>query len=505
MNMPDKDTKSKSKIRPPVVVILGHVDHGKTSILDKIRETKVADREAGGITQHIGAYQIEHQGKTITFLDTPGHEAFSAIRARGAHVADVAILVIAAEEGIKPQTKESIKILKETKTPFVVAINKIDKEGANPMRVRQELAEQEVLVEDYGGQVPVGEVSAIKGEGLDNLLELVLLVTEMEELKEDISIDATGVVIEAHVDKQKGIVATLLVQDGTLKAGDWIAAGNAVARVKALEDFRGKRIKEAVPSQPCVVLGWESLPGLGQQFNVVKDKKTAEGDAKESTEQDKELFKKEITNERIANLIIKTDVQSSLEAIDQTLRTIKSEKIDYQVVDFGVGNINDNDIKNARSKDATIIGFNVAVDKSVADMAERDGIRIETSNIIYKLVEAVRSVMTEMLPIEVQRTPIGELKVLAIFGMQGKSQIVGGRVTNGKVVRGSGIDVVRGGNILGAGKLGQLQQGKQDVSEVAEKNECGIRFEPANQTDIPEIAIGDTLEFFEEEKIKQAL
>ena len=381
LKVKDKQSVAVSA-RPPIVVVLGHVDHGKTSILDKIRQTKVAEGEAGGITQHIGAYQIEHSPSTdstgspqagsgpkklITFLDTPGHEAFSAIRSRGAKVADVAILVVAAEEGVKPQTKEAIQIIKDAKIPFVVAINKIDKEGANPARVRQELAEQEVQVEDYGGNVPVVELSAKKGEGINELLEMILLVAELEELTSPMDTPAKGVVIESHMDGRRGLVATLIVHEGGLKIGDWVSAGNAIGRVKLLEDFLGKPLTIAIASQPCLMLGWEIAPRIGQEFQVVSDKESARTLAINQAQIGPSvLFAKEKSSEeqktdkKTADLIIKADVQSSLEAIDQALKTIHSEEVDYNVVNYGIGTIGDNDVKNARAVRAAVIGFHGA-------------------------------------------------------------------------------------------------------------------------------------------------
>lgn len=507
----EKTQKSTTTSRPPVVVILGHVDHGKTSLLDYIRKTKVTEKEAGGITQHVGAYQITHyeagnmkQGRVITFIDTPGHEAFTAIRSRGANVADVAILVVAADEGVKPQTKESIKILKESETPFVVALNKIDKNGANPQKVRQELAETEVLVEDYGGQVPVAEVSAQSGDGIDHLLELVLLLSELEELSADPKALSSGVVIEAHVDQFKGVVATLLVRNGTLSIGEWIVAGTSSARVKALEDFAGKRLKDALPSQPCVVMGWESLPALGQEFNEVKDKKAAETAVKNVAVTQGALFAYESTTELVTNLVVKADVQSSLEAVDQTLRTIKSEKVSYRVVDFGVGNISDADVKNAKAKDAAVVGFNVSIDKSAQQMAEREGIALSTHKIIYELVEAVRALMTKLLPVEFKRNDLGKLRILATFGTSGKSQIVGGKVGKGKAVRGALIDVVRNGEVAGKGRLVQLQQNKVEAKEVADGNECGIKFEQHQDAPVT-VQEGDVFEMYEEERIQAEL
>jgi translation initiation factor IF-2 len=541
-NMPEKqnqkDPDTNFAPRPPIVVVLGHVDHGKTSILDKIRQTKVAEKETGGITQHIGAYQVEHKGKKITFLDTPGHEAFSAIRSRGARVADVAVLVVAADEGVKSQTKETIQIIKEAKIPFVVAINKTDKEGANPMHVKQELAEQEVMVEGYGGTVPTVELSARTGEGINELLEMILLVAELEELRAPLDTPAKGVIIESHKDSRRGLVATGIVIEGELKVGDWISAGDAFGRVKSLENFLGKPIKIATASQPCAILGWETAPRVGQEFKVAAGREEAEKiSLAEAVLGPINVFAKEagtpvasakggatgqaegeITNKKVANLIVKADVQSSLEAIDQVLRAIHSEEVDYKVVNYGVGTINDADVKNAVAMKASIIGFRVNIDESVRQMAEREKISAQTFDIIYGLAEAVRSIMSELLEPEIKRIPLGKVKIIAIFKNLGKSQVVGGKVTQGKVVRGAMIDVIRNGALLITGRLGQLQHDKADVAEVAEGLEAGIRFDlpaspaggppvPAKQTQPAGIPIlikeGDVLEIYEEEKIKR--
>ncbi len=494
--------------RPPIVVILGHVDHGKTSLLDFVRKTRVAAKESGGITQHIGAYQAEVQGKKITFLDTPGHEAFTAIRSRGAKVADVAVLVVAAEEGVKPQTKEAIRIIKESETPFVVAISKIDKEGANAQKVRQELAEQEVMVEDYGGDVPVAEISAKTGDGVEHLLELILLLAEVEELQAPEEGPATGFVLESHLESNRGVVATLLVQSGQLAVGDWLSAGTAVARVKSLEDFTGKTIKSASPSQPCVALGWESVPPIGQSFSVAisHDEATKQATSAMSLAPVALFARENITTPKIANVIIKADAQSSLEAIDQVLRTIKSDEVSYRVVDYGVGKIGDGDVKNAKAKSAAIIGFHVPIETSAKQFAERDHVRIEARDIIYELVTIVRDLMADMLDPEIRRIPLGKLKILALFGAQGKTQIVGGKVINGKAVRGAMIEIIRGGTTL-KGKLVQLQQKKADVAEVAEGLECGLRVD-VNLSDLGiqmMIKEGDILEMYEEQKIKRSI
>lgn len=506
--------KQKATPRPPVVVVLGHVDHGKTSILDKIRQTRVAEKEAGGITQHIGAYQAEHQGKIITFLDTPGHEAFSAIRARGAKVADVAILVVAADEGVKPQTKEAVQIINTAKIPFVVAINKIDKEGANPQRVRQELAEAEVLVEDYGGNVPIVELSAKNGKGLDHLLEIILLLAEMEELSAPSTLAANGIIIESHLDSRRGLVATLIVQAGEIKINDWVSAGVAYGRVKSLQDFTGKTISSAVTSQPCLMLGWESAPKVGEEFKVVSDKNEAEKLSALAAELGpKELFlETEPTDgqKKIANFIIKTDVQSSLEAIDQALRTIKSEEVSYKIVGYGVGNINDADIKNARATSSSVIGFHVNIDDATRNSAEREKIVVTTYQIIYDLIEGVRTAMSDLLPPEIRRIALGRVKILGIFSSQGssaKTQIIGGKITQGKISRGALIDVFRNNVLIATGRLSQLQQNKADVSEASEGYEVGIRFElTANDKKLESvIKIGDVLEVYEEEKIKRSV
>ncbi len=507
--MAENEQKSALAPRPPVVVVLGHVDHGKTTVLSQIRKTKVP-KEAGDITQHIGAYQVESGGKKITFLDTPGHEAFSAIRSRGAKVADVAVLVVAAEEGVKPQTKEAIQIIKQAQIPFVVAINKIDKEGANPQRVRQELAEEDVLVEDYGGQVPVVELSARTGQGIDHLLEMILLVAELEELTAPLETSAKGLIIESHLDSRRGLVATLIVQEGELKVGDWVSAGPSYGRVKLLEDFTGKSINVAIASQPGVMLGWETAPKVGQEFQVVASFKEAQSLAAATTATGsaplfvQELGTIEEPGKKIANLIIKADVQSSLEAIDQVLKTIKSEEVGYKVVGFGVGNISDADIKKARATGASIIGFHVGVESSAKQSAERERVIVKTHDIIYELVETARAIMSELLEPEIRKTTLGKVKVLALFKADSKSQIVGGKVIQGKAVRGALIEVARDGAVVITGRLGQLQQNKTDVSEVSEGLECGIRFDPPVKS-APAIEIGDVLEIYQEEKIKRAV
>lgn len=505
--------------RPPVVVILGHVDHGKTKILDFIRKTKVAEGEAGGITQHIGAYQVVYspssQGssgpKMITFLDTPGHEAFSAIRSRGAKVADIAVLVVAADESVKPQTVEAIKIIEDTKTPFIVAINKVDKENANPLKVKQDLAEKNVLVEDWGGKVPVVEVSAKTGQGIDALLDMILLVAEVEELKTETG-NPSAIVIESHLDKRRGQVATLLVQNGTFKVNDWVAAGSEAARIKNMEDFLGKNISQAEPAQPVVTLGWGKAPRVGEKVSWANSRQEAETlAAKQAQLGQPVLFlqedgaKKDVR--KTLNLIVKSDVFSSLEAIDQVLQTIKSEEVAYRVVDFGVGDISEGDIKKAEAMKALVVGFHVESSPSVKQLAEREGVAMETFQIIYELVESVKKKMSDLLEPEIKRIPAGKLKVLALFKKEGKGQVVGGKVTSGKIKRGALVDVLRNNLVVSTGKLSQLQQKKADTEEVPEGLEAGIRFELQTKNITPNMYIreGDVLEVYEEERIRRSL
>ncbi len=498
-------------IRPPIVVVLGHVDHGKTKILDYIRKTKVAEGEAGGITQHIGAYQVEVGEKTITFLDTPGHEAFSAIRSRGAQVADIAVLVVAADEGVKPQTKEAIKIIQEAKIPFVVAINKIDKETANLPRVKQDLAENEVLIEEWSGKIPAVEVSAKTGQGIDALLDMILLVAELEELKNNESKNE-AVVVDSHLDSRRGFVATILVQNGKFGISDWIVAGSEAVKIKSMNDFLGKNIALAVVSQPAVVLGWASSPTLGEKVAKAESRDEAFKLAKKNASLGRPpIFMQESGPEKnkakILNLIIKADVASSLEAIDQVLKTIKSEEVGYKIVDYGIGSIGEGDIKKAAATQATIIGFHVSASDSLKQMAERQEVKIATFEIIYELVEKVKEKMSDLLDPEVNRVPLGKLKVLALFKKDIKNQIIGGKVISGKIKRGAIVDILRNSNVLVTGKLGQLQHQKADVEEVAEGLEAGLRVDFLGQSLTPNMYIkeGDTLEVYEEEKIKKSL
>ena len=495
---------NQTQRRPPVVVVLGHVDHGKTTLIDYIRKTKVAEKETGAITQHIGAYQIEHQGKTITFLDTPGHEAFSAIRSRGAKVADIAVLVIAAEEGLKPQTKEAIKHIKDAEIPFIVALNKIDKPEAKPAMVKQQLAGAEVFVESLGGQVPAVEISAKTGKNVDELLELILLTAELEELKTDVNQKADGVVIESHLDPKRGYVATLLIQEGTLRTGDFAVSGNTFAKIKMMEDFSGKNIKEALPSQPVLTLGWSQAPDVGQKFESVATKDEAEKKALQSVSAEPALFVRESgpkkENKRILNLVFKADTQSSLEAISEAIRNIGNEEAGYSVVGYGIGNIKDNDVRTAVNGQGMIYGFYVDTESSSKRLTEKEKVKIKTFRIIYELVEELRKDLSDLLEPEIKITPLGKLKVLKTFKTGSNYQIIGGKVVSGYAERGAMIDVSRNGTKLVSGRLNELQHNKTNVNEVKEGLECGIRFEgPA------EIKEGDLLEIYKKEIIKRSI
>ena len=508
--MPNNSNNAGKNTRPPIVVVLGHVDHGKTKLLDVIRKTKIAEGESGGITQHIGAYQTDIKGKTITFLDTPGHEAFSAIRSRGAKVADIAVLVVAADESIKPQTKEAIKIIKSEKMPFVVAINKIDKEGANVQKVKQDLAAEEVLVEDWGGKVPVVEISAKQNKGITELLEMILLIADLEDLKEDLSAPAEGIIIESNMDKRRGNVATALIHKGVLKLGDWIVAGTVTGKIKAMEGFTGASIIQARPSQPVRIIGWSSAPNIGIELVSAETKEDAIRISEDNANLSPLLSffseaQESPDNKKMLNIVFKSDVTSSLEAIDSILKTIESDEVGYRVIGYDIGNINEADIQTAMAGKGQVIGFRIAIDESTKKLAERDGIKVNKFDVIYELIEYVREQMAELLGPTVAKIPLGKIKVLAVFKKDPKFQIIGGKVLSGKVVRGVFLDAVRNGSIICSGKIGQLQHDKEDFAEVKEGLEAGIKLEMIPSCPFQEIQVGDVLEIYEEKKTARTL
>lgn len=486
-----------------MVVVLGHVDHGKTTLIDYIRKTKVAEKEAGGITQHIGAYQINHNGKILTFLDTPGHEAFSAIRSRGAKIADIAILVVAADEGVKPQTKEAVNHIQEAKIPMIVALNKIDRPQSNPTMVKQQLLELGLLLEGWGGQIPVVEISAKTGKNVDELLELVILASELENLAADPETNASGVVIESHLDKKRGHLATLLIQNGTLKTGQFIASGRVLAKIKLMEDFSGKTIEKAEPSEPVLTLGWSESPEVGENFYAAPTKEEAEKFISLAKPK-MEIFIKELgpqkENKKNLNVVFKADTKSSLEAISETIKNIVSEEVGYNVLSYGVGNIKDNDIKTVAPTHGVVYGFYVEAENSAKRLAEKEKVKIKTSDIIYELVEELRKDLSELLEPEIKRNFLGKVRVLKLFKKGGNYQIVGGRVLQGYAKRGVLIDVLRNNVKIVSGRLGQLQHEKAETEEVKEGLECGIRFEGP-----PEIQENDVLEIYEQEVIKKSI
>ena len=494
---------SSKSTRPPIVVVMGHIDHGKTKILDWCRKTKVVESESGGITQHIGAYEVRHKSKKITFIDTPGHEAFSKLRSRGAKIADIAILVVAAEEGVKPQTKEAIEIIRQNNIPFVVAINKIDKPEANPDKVKQELAQENVLVESYGGSVPSVEISAKMGQNMDGLLEIILLMAELEELRADPQKPAEGIVLEANVDPKRGITSTLLIRDGTFKKNKILAIGRNIESIKILEDFLGQPITEAGPSSPVLVTGLTAVPTVGDTFYSFPDKRQAEEfiASLPPEETQKEIKTASRSNEKkpIFNIIIKTDVIGSKEALEESFKKLEQDWVGINIIRSEIGDINESDVKLAlATKLVTIVGFKVKVDSSVREFAKNNNIHIVTGEVIYNIIDEVKEKALEIIPPEVKRIDLGRAKILKIFKKSGSKQIVGGRVEDGAIKKGVAVEIKRNKEIVGRGAILQLQKDKRDAEEVEKGNEFGMMIE-SNVN----IAEGDVIDIFQEEKIKR--
>lgn len=493
-------------VRPPVVVVMGHIDHGKTKILDYIRKTKVAEKESGGITQHIGAYEIEHQGRRITFIDTPGHEAFSKMRSRGAKAADIAILVVASDEGVKPQTKEAIMIIKEAKVPFVVALNKIDKSEAEPERVKKELADNEVLVEGWGGQTPVVEVSAKTGQGIDQLLEIILLLADLENLILDAEKEAEGVFIESHMEPKRGVTATLLLLNGMLERGNYILIGDSIEAIKILENFKGETIQNAIASTPVVVAGLSKMPVVGDEFKSFRNKAEAQDFAakisKEKTFVAEEKSEEESGEEKINfNVILKTDVAGSKEAIEEALKKMSYLGIATKILKSDVGDINESDVKLALgSKNVTVIGFKVTITPAAGELAKNNIIRIVQGDIIYDVLEKIKQHMEDMLPSEIKKVSLGKARIIAIFKRERNKQIVGGRVEEGNLKKGALIEIKRHGDVVGKGKILQLEQQKVKTESVKSGNEFGMMAE----SDI-QIQEKDEIAAYEEEKVRRKL
>lgn len=505
-----EDSEEELVSRPPVVTIMGHVDHGKTSLLDYIRKAKVASGEAGGITQHIGAYIAQVDNRQITFLDTPGHEAFTAMRARGTQATDIAILVVAADDGVMPQTIESINHAKAAKCPIIVAINKIDKPGADPDAVKQELTRYELVPEEWGGDTIMVNVSAKTGEGVDDLLENVLLLADMLELKANPNRKARGVIIEAKLDHSRGAVATALVQNGTLHVGDMVVAGNAYGRIRAMVSSRGERVKNALPSTPVEIIGFGGVPEAGDEFMAVADEKLARQVVEEraakarasmvknsSASTLEELYSKLEQGEvKDLNIIIKADVQGSVEAVKQSLEKLSNAEVRVRTIHSGVGAITENDVMLAGIDGAIIIGFNVRPDAKAREAANRDGIDIRYYRVIYQAIEDMEKAMKGLLTPEFRENVIGHAEVRNVFKITGVGMVAGSYVTNGKLQRNAQVRLLRDNVVVYEGKLSSLQRFKDAVKEVADGYECGVCLE--NYTDIKE---GDIIECFIMEEI----
>jgi len=510
----DPNVRDELIPRPPVVTVMGHVDHGKTTLLDAIRHTKVVEQEAGGITQHIGAYSVSVDGRKVVFIDTPGHEAFTAMRARGAQVTDIVILVVAADDGVMPQTIEAINHAKAAGVPIVVAINKIDKPEANPDNIKRQLSEVGLVPEEWGGDTLFAEISAKRKTGINDLLELILLQADMLELKANPHKRANGVVIEAELDKGRGPVATVVVKEGTLRVGDYVVAERTYGRVRALIDDKGNRVGEAGPSMPVEVMGLSGVPSAGELFHVVKDEKTAKElvnyrEAKErkkiAAKQTKlsleDLFESLEKGEiKELPLIIKADTQGSVEALKEAITKLSTEKCRVKIVHAGVGAVNETDVVLASASNAVVVGFNIRPDAKAFEAAERENVSLELHTIIYDAVDRIKKAMEGLLEPVIKEMVIGHAEVKATFRVSRMGTIAGCLVTDGKVVRGHNVRVVRDGVVVFDGKISSLKRFKDDVREVQSGYECGMGIENFN-----DIRVGDTFEVYAFEEIKQRL
>jgi len=504
-----EDPPEALKERPPVVTIMGHVDHGKTTLLDAIRQTRVVETEAGGITQHIGAYQVERGGKKITFIDTPGHEAFTAMRSRGAQVTDIAVLVVAADDGVMPQTVEAINHAKAAGVPIIVAVNKMDRPGANIDRVKQQLVEHDLVPEDWGGDTIVVPVVAIRGEGIDELLEMILLVAELRELKANPDRPGQATVIESELDKGKGPVATILVRNGTVRVGDAVVVGAIAGRVRALIDENGRPVKEAGPSMPVQVLGLSEVPQAGDFLEVVSDERTAREIAASRQEQAKndvqragrvrlaELFSRVQEGEvKDLNILVKADAQGSVEALRHSLEKLSTDQVRVNVIHGAAGGITESDVNLAAASNAIIIGFNVRPETSARNLAEREGVDIRLYRVIYDAIEEVQKAMEGLLEPKFQEVVLGRAEVRATFKVPGVGTVAGCYVVDGKVARNAQVRLLRDNVVVYEGRIASLKRFKDDVREVQAGYECGIGIERFN--DIKE---GDVIEAFEMQQV----
>ncbi len=506
---------SKGDPRPPVVAVMGHVDHGKTSVLDAIRSSEVTKAEAGGITQHISAYQVKHQNRTITFLDTPGHEAFAALREHGAEVTDLAIIVVAADDGVKPQTIEAIRFARKAGVKMIVAINKIDKEGADANRVKQELAEQDLLNEEWGGDVVTVEVSAKTKQGIEQLLDMVLLVADVEELKADYKAPVRGIIIESHMEQGRGPVAVALVDQGTLTAQQSIVAGTTFAKVRNLETTDGKPLKEATPSTPVLITGFKALPEFGDEFQAAKDERDARLQATQTATENKgSAGKSDISSSELIrimdrsrqmqelNLLVKADVQGSLTSVISSLKTLDTQEVATRIVGSGVGAVSENDIHMAHTGGAIIYGFNVEMPPSVKRLAARDQVTVRLYKVIYELLDDAKQELSQLLAPEVVETELGRLLVKAIFKTAKTEVICGGEVTKGKLTVPSLARVMRGKDKIAEVEVTNLKRGPQDTKEVLEGEMCGLSFQSSSRVDLQE---GDHIDLFKRETVVRTL
>jgi translation initiation factor IF-2 len=517
--LPSRDKRRVSvdgaESRPPVVAVMGHVDHGKTSLLDAIRGAQVAKGEAGGITQHISAYQIVHNDRAITFLDTPGHEAFAAIREHGAQLTDIAIIVVAADDGIKPQTVEAIRFARKAGVKIIVAITKIDKEGADANRVKQQLSEQNLLIEEWGGDIVAVEVSSKTGAGVSNLLDMILLVSDVEDFRANAKGEAVGLVIEAHVKQGKGPTANALVEEGTIKVGDFVVTGATYAKIRTLETTDGKSLKEAGPSTPVVISGFKALPEFGDEFRVVKDEKVARAQAEQLAVQKQangskggmtgtELLRIINRSNKIQefNIIVRADVQGSLTSVIDSLKALDTDEVAVRIVSSGAGTISENDVHTAATSGAIIYGFNVIAPTNVKRLASRDKVSIRLYNVIYELIDDVKEGLSTLLSPEIVQTDLGRLIIRAVFKTTKTEVICGGEVTKGKLAVPAFATVVRGDEKLAEVEVTNLKRGPQDAKEVLEGEMCGVNLKTASRIELQE---GDKLEFFTRQTVTRKL
>jgi translation initiation factor IF-2 len=498
--------------RPPVVAVLGHVDHGKTSLLDKIRETNVVAKESGGITQHIGAYQVDVKGKKVTFLDTPGHEAFEKMRAHGAKITDIAIIIVAADDGIKPQTTEAIRHAKEANTPMIIAINKIDKPDADVMRVKTQFSEIGIPPQEWGGTTEFVEVSAKSGQGLDELLDIILVMAELQDIKADPTLKAQGVVIESRIEVGKGPVASILIQNGTLKVGDCVQVGETYGKIKAMEDHTGKRIKEAAPSVPVRISGLRSVPQVAELMQAFDSEQEAKAEAAKTQKYSsvkkvtslKKVGIEELSarvaaaNKKELNLVIKADVKGSLEAVKESLSKLNNNEVGVKFVGEGVGDISESDVAMAEISDKVILGFKVGLGTGVEQVAKKAQIKVLRYDVIYELINDIKTILADMMPIERFEIPVGVLKVLGVFKVSPQKTVLGGKVEDGRAEKDAQVRVKRNGEVVGNYTVAAVQREKEEVTSSPSGTECGLSINKK-----ADIVVGDVLEFYRVEERKK--